>query len=337
MKLTVQATISAVLLCGSLAARSGTPAVPPLAEVYDIVKAQLPGMTEAALNEAAVNGLLAKLGPRVSLIPAEESPAAPEALVTQTNIFENVVAYLRIGQVAEGVAAQAEQQLQALTANKSVKGVVLDLRYAGGTDYESAAKLVDLFVQKKRPILDWGNGMYQAQGKDGVRTPVAVLVNGKTSSAAEALAAAVRDTGAGLILGNTTAGTAWRFKDFALKNGQKLRVAQGTINLGSGAPLPETGIKPDITIVVREDEELAYFGDPYTILPSIQLAGGGSTNVVRRAEMNEAELVRSRRAGVDSEPPRRAPQLDARQLRDPALARAVDLLRGLALVWQSRS
>ena len=78
------------------------------------------------------------------------------------------------------------------------------------------------------------------------------------------------------------------------------------------------------------------------------LAGGGSglTNSAsgtnrpaRRPRFNEAELVRERREGIseadmtalrDREP-------EKPLVNDPALARALDLLKGLALVRQSRS
>lgn len=337
MRLTVQATISAVLFGSSLLAVAATPAAPPFAEVIETIKEKLPGISEAELNDAAVNGLLARIGPRVVLVAEEKSDAGAQALVTQTNIFEGVVAYIRIGQVQSGINTEVQKQLAGMSGSKSVKGVVLDLRYAGGTDYEGAARLVEGFLQQEKPILDWGAGIYRSKKNDGLRSPLVVLVNGKTEGAAEAAAAAIRDTGAGLILGNTTAGKAWRYLDFPMKNGQKLRIAQGSVLLGSGAPVPENGVKPDIAISLKDDEELAYFADPFRILPSSEQAGRSGTNQVRRAEMNEAELVRSRRSSGEPETSRRAPLVEARQLRDPVLARAVDLLKGLALVLQTRS
>jgi hypothetical protein len=56
---------------------------------------------------------------------------------------------------------------------------------------------------------------------------------------------------------------------------------------------------------------------------------------------NEAELVREHREGRDrdtGETPRaRAPEPERPVVSDPALARALDLLRGLAVVRQSKS
>ena len=48
--------------------------------------------------------------------------------------------------------------------------------------------------------------------------PVAVVVNRRTSAASEALAAMVREAGAGVILGSRTSGSAMVMGDFPLKD-----------------------------------------------------------------------------------------------------------------------
>src|SRR6185503_15236598 len=96
-----------------------------------------------------------------------------------------------------------------MASTNSLTGLVLDLRYAGGFDYSAAAATADLFVNAARPLLNWGNGVVSSQEKtNAIQVPVAVLVNGRTAGAAEALAAALRETGSGLILGGKTAGQA---------------------------------------------------------------------------------------------------------------------------------
>ncbi len=65
----------------------------------------------------------------------------------------------------------------------------------------------------------------------------------------------------------------------------------------------------------------------------------GTIHLVRRARYNEAELVRERREGVSESDltALRVREPEKPLVQDPALARALDLLRGLALVRQSRS
>ena len=109
---------------------------------------------------------------------------------------------------------------QQLGATNKLKGLVLDLRYTSGKDYEAAAAVADLFVSKERPLLNWGKGIVRSSSKtDAIEVPVAVLVNGQTAGAAEALAAVLREAGSGLVLGSRTAGQAMIAEEFPLKNG----------------------------------------------------------------------------------------------------------------------
>src|SRR5207249_12336882 len=136
-----------------------------------------------------------------------------------------------------------------------LKGVVLDLRFSAGDDYQSAAAVADLFIPKEHPLLDWGSGVVKSRNKeDAIRIPVAVLVNRDTAGAAEALAAVLRETGTGLILGGKTAGQAMIAQEFPLKNGDRLRIATAPVQLGDGSALSAEGVKPDIAVEVRPEE-----------------------------------------------------------------------------------
>jgi hypothetical protein len=183
--------------------------------------------------------------------------------------------------------------------------------------------------------------------ENAVKAPAAVLVNRDTSGAAEALAAILRETGVGLILGSKTAGGAMIAKEFPLKDGQRLRIATVPVKLGDGSPMSAQGVKPDIEVAVTAEEERAYMEDAYAVLPRTNLASGifasveGTNRPVRRPRISEADLVRERREGTnlnlenftavrDREP-------EKPLIRDPVLARAVDLLKGLAVVRRARS
>jgi carboxyl-terminal processing protease len=176
--------------------------------------------------------------------------------------------------------------------------------------------------------------------------PVVVLVNHETAGAAEALAALLRETGAGLILGGRTAGRAMVTRDFPLSSGGRLRIAIAPVTLGGGGALPAEGVKPDIGVAVSPEDERAYYENAFVVLPKTNtLAGarppsanppGGTNQISRRVRLNEAELVREHQEGMDRDPdtdsPPRAPEPVKPLVTDPALARALDLVKGLALV-----
>jgi len=225
--------------------------------------------------------------------------------------------------------------------------MVLDLRYTDGTDYEAAAATADLFVGKSEPLLSWnGHSVSSHEKSDALSMPVAVLVNRQTAGASEALAAAIRETGSGLILGSRTAGEAMVGQDFPLKNGDELRIASAPVLLADGTKLSFDGIKPDIDVTVSVESERAFYADAFLEKTKTNQLAGASTNRVGatngsgdRVLFNEAELVREHKAGEnpDEETAKRPPEPHVPVVSDPALARALDLLKGLAVVRESRS
>ena len=176
---------------------------------------------------------------------------------------------------------------------------------------------------------------------DAIELPVVALVNRETVGAPEALAALFREVGTGLIIGNTTAGAAMLMRDFPLKNGQRLQLAVAPVKFGDGKELPTQGVKPDIEVAVSPDVERAFRDDAYSATVRTGTTGrAGVTNTAtRRPRPNEADLVRSRRDGTDLEDlaSEREREPVKPVIRDPALSRAVDVLKGLAVVRRGRS
>src|SRR5579862_4740456 len=252
-------------LAGGLPLLADSPPTPDFKEIYDLVRQHLAGVNEADLNRAAVRGLLGVLGPKVSLVASDESNTKTDGvLVSKSSLFDGPVGYIRVRWVAEGLDKAVRQAQQEVASTNKLNGLIIDLRFAGGTDYAAAAATADIFAKKEQPLLDWGQGMVKSKEKlDLVTVPIGVLVNEKTAAAAEALAAALRETGAGLIVGSRTAGQAMIAQDYPLKNGERLRVATSPIQLGDGSSLSGQGVKPDIAVEVTPTDERAYYADAF--------------------------------------------------------------------------
>lgn len=352
-----------------------TQPLPKFDEVYQLLLTNGSGLTEAELNRAAVKGLLDELQSQVVLV-TNASPPATSNLLSKVSVFDNAFAYLRVAKIESGLNNSLKSAYQKLAATNKLKGVVLDLRYASGTDYAAAAKTADLFIKTEQPLLQWGEASARATAKtNAIAVPVAVLVNHQTSGAAEALAGMVREAQIGLVIGTNTAGQASVFKDFSLKNGQQLKVASAPVKLGNGKEISKKGLKPDIEIAVNAEDEKAFYENPYRTAPNLAQIATPTNNLAEnddtnkpRTRLNEAELVRMQREGVtfSSETPARPrrrlneaelvrlqrqgltpdqeflddssqnPEPGKPVLSDPALVRALDLLKGLAVVQQSR-
>jgi C-terminal processing protease CtpA/Prc len=208
-----------------------------------------------------------------------------------------------------------------------------------------------MFFSKEKPLLDYGDGMKNSTAKtNAFSLPLTILVNKQTTGAAEAFAGVLRQADIGLLLGTNTAGKATMGKEFTLNTGQRLWVATSLVKLGNGKSFPASGLQPDIKVEVSPADEHAYFEDAYKVLPKANDSANGSTNQTNlsvtnrlaRHRTSEAELVRMHRDGElpDLEAPAaksRETEMPPHVIYDPALARAIDLLKGLSVVQQFRS
>jgi peptidase S41-like protein len=332
--------------------RSETNDLPHFQEIFRLLRANLDGASEEDLNRAAVQGLLTHFYPRVVLVTNEPSGEAVTTVegISQETVYDQSYGYLRVARVGNGLAGQLASAYKSLTETNRLKGLILDLRFAEGTDYASAASTADLFLTKEQPLLAWGeSSAHSTAKKDAITLPLAVLVNQQTSGAGEALAEVLREADAAVLIGTRTAGAAHVFKEFDLTNGRKLRIAAGSVRVGEDNALLAAGIKPDIEVPVSAEDERAYFADAYKILANRAAPRGGQTsasllsgtNRPARRRINEAELVRIQREGQDVDDLVTATGRPEEEsvgpvVRDPALARGLDLLKGIAIVERSR-
>jgi hypothetical protein len=214
--------------------------------------------------------------------------------------LEGNVAYLQVGQVGKNLAGEIRAAQGALAVSNKIAGTVLDLRFAGGDDLDSAKAAADLFASKKLPL--------------------AILVNGLTRDAAAALAVNLRERRAGLVFGSAP---------------------EPDASVGGKTP----PVQPDISMPVALDDERSFLQNPYGPAPQKDthpIVAEKSDFLPFVDHTTEADLVRAKiKDGDQDENP--APQLAPEQpsapqpqvIRDPVLARAVDLIKGLAIVRAS--
>jgi hypothetical protein len=311
-------------------------------EVFSLVRSNLTEISEADLNKAAVNGFIEKLGGKVELTDPT-SGASNLQVIAKTNLFDNAFAYVRLSRVAPGVG---DQLYDAIKSNRKAKGVVLDLRFARGDDYNAAIEAANAFVDGEQTLLKWGDQNGKTKANAGaIKLPLVVVVNRQTSGAAEALAGALSISQAALLVGNRTAGQAMAFQDFPLSSGQHLKIARSRVELGTGKTISSEGLAPDILVEADEKNERSWLDDPYRVINRPGSPAGPQpflTSVTNRfgRRMNGAEVGRRHREEVEQDehpdaPPSTAPARspaapqEERVVQDAALVRALDFLKGI--------
>jgi hypothetical protein len=148
---------------------------------------------------------------------AENSADAPDGAGTPMRAAlsriapGSTVAYLDLQGFPRGVSGELERALAALEGGPQ-KGIVLDLRDNTGGLLDEAIKVADAFIKggtlgsiaskAARKELVAHDGGHEPKGA------LVVLVNRKTASASELVAAAIKNLGRGVVLGEPTAGAA---------------------------------------------------------------------------------------------------------------------------------
>lgn len=131
-----------------------------------------------------------------------------------------------------------------------LKGLVLDLRGATGSDQDAAAAV----AARLSHVKTLGSRVTKGQKvapiavapAPAVTCPVSVLVNGGTANAAEMLAAALQSGGTKLI-GSPTFGDDKDVRTVALRDGSGFTLTVGKLVPTSGADF-SAGLKPDIAV-----------------------------------------------------------------------------------------
>jgi carboxyl-terminal processing protease len=137
---------------------------------------------------------------------------------------------------------------------EGAEGIVLDLRHNPGGLLEQAVLAASIFLPKDEVVVTTrsrtqGEGTHETVGDNLNATPLVVLVDGGTASAAEILTAALVDDGDATTVGETTYGKGVFQEEHSLSNGGALKMTVGEYFTPDGENLAKThGIHPDVRV-----------------------------------------------------------------------------------------
>ncbi|MGO8816852.1 MAG: S41 family peptidase [Terriglobia bacterium] len=121
------------------------------------------------------------------------------------------IAYIHINKFSENTNDQLTDALRKL-GDKSLQGLILDLRNNPGGLVDEAVQVSDHFLEKSQLIV-YHSGKhsqeqryYATRGDDGNEYPIVVLINHLTASASEIVTGALQDHDRALVMGETSFG-----------------------------------------------------------------------------------------------------------------------------------
>ncbi len=215
--------------------------------------------------------------------------AHSSVFIDSSTLASDGIAVVRLRQFQEGTVAEFDVAVQSILAVPSqLRGIVLDLRGNPGGIVDVARHVADAWIDRG-PIHSMGlrgearHVVNAAPGAPLLRFATAILVDAATASAAELLAAALRDRAGARLIGERTFGKGTVQILEKLQGGGALDVTVGDYRTACGASIQAQGLTPDLV-----------------------LAGAGSSRPIQREE----DLPRALILDGPAEPDRR-PQFDA--------------------------
>ena len=173
-------------------------------------------------------------------------------------LLEDNVGYVRLENFYSGSADSFRTEVDALL-EQGAQSLIVDVRGDPGGYVAELEKILDyllpegpVFTQKPRW---WFRSVYQSD-EDCVDLPMAVLVNKDSYSAAELLAAQLRESADAPIVGEVTSGKGYSQVTFPLMNGGGAGLSTAAYCTGSGHSLIGEGIVPDVELSLPEGTAL---------------------------------------------------------------------------------
>lgn len=184
----------------------------------------------------------------VSLVRARIVPT------TVTVTREGELLHVKLSGFNSATASELRRQLTRIERSGPPKprGIVLDLRGNPGGRLDQAVAVADVFLRTGRIIWTMGRHPDSNQYFDANRDewlagiPMVVIVNGRSASAAEIVAASLRDRGRAVLLGSSSFGKGSVQTIVSLPNGADIVMTWARIHAPSGRALQDMGVVPAI-------------------------------------------------------------------------------------------
>lgn len=225
------------------------------------------GVAASGMKESdIVSALRGEAGEDVSIGIQSEGAAPREVVLKRVEVVKPTVfpaelkdgiAYIRISGFSMKTTGQLQKAIRDIEAKGNAEAYVLDLRGNLGGSLLGAIGVSDVFLEKGQIVSGRGQkDPLNAVAKPGDAIggkPLAVLVNGRSASASEIVAGALKDNGRAKIFGVQTYGKglvqSWiRMSEFDETRKDGFQITTQYYFTPSGVSIQKNGITPHVEI-----------------------------------------------------------------------------------------
>lgn len=283
--------------------------------------------------DGAVRVMRGEIGTEVTItIDRDQEPEPFELTLTRARIEVRSIEaellapgfpHVHVRSFQDGTAAEAAERIERLgREGGGLEGVLLDLRRNPGGLLEESVRLADLFLAGGQIVSTRGRGgavlaEYEARPGSALEdVPLVVAIDGASASAAEIVAAALRDHGRAMLVGTRTFGKGSVQSIVPLDRGAGLKLTVARYYSPGGDVIQAAGVRPDVVVESLDA--------PPPDERTLRLRGAGERDLPGALDVDESE-----QPAEDGAPP---PRLED----DYQLRIAYQLLRGAARVAAAR-
>ncbi|MEQ8391143.1 MAG: S41 family peptidase [Thalassospira sp.] len=190
-------------------------------------------------------------------------------------IIDQDIGYIRVSRFDATTLDQTQEYLSELEGRiVTPRGIIVDLRRNPGGLLDSAADIADQFLTNGLIVATEGRGerkmrSYEADRSDYFdQVPMAILLDRGSASGAELMAAALRENGRGVIIGERSFGKGSMQRIMPLTSGGGLKITTGYYTTPENHIVQGHGVIPDIEVNRADAEEFEREIDLEHALPS---------------------------------------------------------------------
>ena len=168
---------------------------------------------------------------------------------------------IKITTFNQGTSSSVDEAIKTLTKNKKITSLIIDLRGNPGGLLRQAVKVADLLLSEGVIVTTRGrhvDSLRAYKAKSNVISPdipLAILLDGRSASAAEIVAAALQDQGRAILIGSTSFGKGTVQTVVRLPNEGEITLTWSRLIAPSGYIINGLGIKPTVCTSISVDNE----------------------------------------------------------------------------------
>ena len=221
---------------------------------------------------------------------------------------DNATAYVRISTFNSRTVDELRDYLDDwISDSASLEGIVFDVRDNSDGSITGAIRVIDYLCPvgtiASQQNMDGSVTTLETSDVNEIDVPMIVLVNGNTSYAAELFATSIREFEKGRIVGTRTAGKGTvQCRPVALSDGSAFSYTVGLLLSKNGTSFNDTGISPDVEVLLTAEEEANFYSFTVETDPQIRRAVEALDTMIGRNEISLNRTPSSSGASSESAP-----------------------------------